>query len=192
MKWDGVKLECSDAEVSSDYQHVLNTRPRFGRSVLRCRNPARAALVGGFSRLNGLLFRLIRIGSVNCGQRQANATTRTTGCSLNDGRGEYETKTLVMGRLGENAEPSAKADWMFYQPIVKPTPILPFGSNPKRARQSENIRWSSRTGPVNRLQATSQPRRVMPVGSKSDALGSEGTGQTRAGKAFAFTEGTAF
>lgn len=48
-----------------------------------------------------------------------------------------------------------------------------------RQQPSENIRWSSRPSPVNRLQATGEPkyresgRRVMLGGSKSDQLGSK-------------------
>ncbi len=52
--------------------------------------------------------------------------------------------------------------------------------------------WSSRPRPVNRLQATSQPRRVMRGGSKSCALGSKQRSRPalpdRVGKAIAFTK----
>jgi len=83
---------------------------------------------------NRVLFTLHRIGSVNCEQRLAIATTRTTrnGISRNG--------------------------------------------------------WSSRPRPVNRLQATSQPRRVMRGGVKGVSLAPNNEGQTRAGKAIAFTK----
>jgi len=141
-----------------------------------------------------------RIGSVNCGQRQANATTRTTGCSLNVNRSEYSPARnggKVLGRLKSphnNGLASYLPAWTKQTRCAGSILAGPQGSRLRRNTDShsENIRWSSRPRPVNRLQATSQPRRVMRGGSKSDTLGSKGTGQTRAGKAFAFSKGTGF
>ena len=53
------------------------------------------------------------------------------------------------------------------------------------------MEWSSRTRPVNRLQATGEPRRVMRVGSKGYMLGSkeqDSPTRSQTGKAAAFTK----
>lgn len=55
----GGRWTCSRCQNENWLQvQVWNVRPHFGRSVLRSRE-ARTAPVGGFSRLNGLLFRRI-------------------------------------------------------------------------------------------------------------------------------------
>jgi len=172
--------------VKTDCWKVLNVRPHFGRSVMRSRE-ARAAS-SGFSRLNGLFLLPSRIGSVIREQRPAAATTRTTGRSLNDAvacRGWMDWGNLQITQLIEI--PVLKRG--HYTP---PTQVSPIGMKAILPASFKELRWSSRTRPENRLQATGEPRRVMRVGSKSYMLGSEGTGQTRAGKAAAFTKGTEF
>lgn len=121
----------------------------------------RVATKGERLPLFGMALDKAGIGSVNCGQRLAIATTRTTGCSLSgDGCG---------GRIAAGT--------------AKQTSGSQFRSSRDesgcRHHHSENIRWSSRPRPVNRLQATSQPkscesrRRVMRGGSKGYTLGSK-------------------
>lgn len=125
-------------------------------------------LFAGVSNLGRTPFSLrqphtARTGSVIREQRQANATTRTTGCSL------YELAVLglwVASRYNPFGGAVQNSCEMIESKYARPI-------------HSENIRWSSSPSPVNRLQATGEPRRVMLGGSKSYMLGSEGTGQTR-------------
>ena len=170
-----------DASLKTGCGKVWNVRPRFGRSVLRSRK-ARNRPQRIF-KTERLFLLPSRIGSVNCGQHHANAMTRTTGCSLN-------------GNCGSEIAGWNSTRTVRETPRERPWPLQRVSASQRKSHRfhSENIRWSSRPRPVNRLQATSQPRRVMRGGSKSDALGSKGTGQTRTcgntGKAFAFTQGT--
>lgn len=101
-----------------------------------------------------------RIGSVIREQRPARATTRTTGRSLNSAS-------------GVSAQRQLEGEW--WTPVGQGGVINRRSKNAVRLRtlNSEIIRWSSRPSPVNRLQATGEPRRVMLGGSKSCALGSE-------------------
>lgn len=108
-------------------------------------------------------------GSVNCGQREANATTRTTGCSLSGRSTNRPTP------LGVNSGQLFRTYSLSGLDCRTETSQC----NPDRLAHSENIRWSSRECPVNRRQATSTPRRVMHSGSISVTLGSGETEQTR-------------
>jgi hypothetical protein len=117
--------------------------------------------------LNGLFLWLSRIGSVIREQRPAAATTRKSCCSLNAG-----VLRCICGSIARKFESRCK------KPTRQPSGNAASRIATRPALDAESV--SSSTGPVNRLQATGEPRRVMPVGSKSYMLGSEGTEQTRA------------
>jgi hypothetical protein len=134
-----------DAGVETCWLELWNVRPRFGRSVMRSRKARTAA--SGFSQLNGLSFWLSRIGSVNCEQRQANATTRKSRRSL------YSLRCLRSKQRQSGVSVLAGLD-CFWNAV----------------ENTGSAGWSSRPRPANRLQATSQPRRVMRGGSKAMRL----------------------
>lgn len=147
---EGVGLACSDASVKSGRCQVLERKTflwPFSPAMPRGTHRHRR-----YFTTERLLFSLIRIGSVNCGLRPAIATTRTTGCSLSS----LHSARLKRPQSGVSVQAGLGCVW-------------------NCAANSGNIRWSSRPRPVNRLQATSQPRRVMRGGSKSCALGSSQT-----------------
>ena len=101
---------------------------------------------------NRVLFTLPRIGSVNCGLCHANATTRTTGCSLNDGtkvsirRPAMAVNFSVCFDTDNNGIASYLSAWT--KQISRSGSFLeaPQGAELrlKSFHRSENIRWSSR------------------------------------------------
>ena len=155
-------LTCSDdGNEKPSSLLILDVRPHFGRSVYaKPRGSHRPqTLSGGFSGLCGHFPLPFRIGSVIREQRPAAATTRTTVvlCIVN----------RILRQLNRKAgDADGVTTFVFVRRV-------------QSCSQHREQRWSSRTRPVNRLQATGEPRRVMRVGSKGYMLGSEGTGQTR-------------
>jgi hypothetical protein len=137
--------------------NIRNVRPFFGRSVLRSRE-ARTATRSGFSELNGFFFALPN-RPCNCEQRPATATTRKTCCSLNSLRGVRPEHP----QSGVSVQSGLDCVWNA-------------GAN------SESNGWSSSPRPVNRLQATSEPRRVMRGGRKAMRLAPKNEGRPVQGK----------
>jgi|SRR6185295_9019992 len=125
------------------------------------------------------------IGSVIREQRPARATTRTTGCSLKAGSDEsYPTANAVnrAAAVAVSVQHITDIDGAVIAPRLDKDNKLPrfaFGGL-ARSSQSEirtdsllafkELRWSSRPRPVNRLQATGEPRRVMRGGRKAVRL----------------------
>lgn len=174
-------LNRSDAGVKTCWSEIWNSKTL-------CFEPFSNAIPRGSHRrqrnfTTERLFLLpFRIGSVIREQRPAAATTRTT---------------VFFESCGVGREISPRRCDGMMQKSFHVTTDLPDGRETYGHHTIQGTRWSSRTRPVNRLQATGEPRRVKRVGSKGYMLGSEGTGQTRTtcvlihtGKAAAFTKGT--
>lgn len=136
-----------------------------------------------------------RIGSVIREQRPARATTRTTGCSLksdSDRRAMKRACRAVRVMVERNNETPSGTPGAGRAEKKRQIPRR------GRCQNSENIRWSSRPSPVNRLQATGEPkyresgRRVMLGGSISECLAPKNRTDpylwATTGKALAFTK----
>ncbi len=99
------KLSAFESQCEIWRKVTLERKTAFGRSVLRCRE-ARASF-RGISQLNGLFLCPSRIGSVNCGQRHANATTRKT------------RNAVVTVRNGRCSRPAPRKQAASYQSAMK-------------------------------------------------------------------------